>query len=192
MPENPLADMTDEALVAASLRDSAYFNELVLRYEEKLRRYIRRIGRVTNEDVEDILQEVFMKLYLNLNAFNPKLSFSSWVYRITHNETMTFFRKRKVRPQGHQIDLLPEVFENLASEIDSIGEVEAAELHEALRKSIDTLSEKYREVIVLKYFEYKNYDEISDILKIPPGTVATRLARARNELARHLNHFNHG
>ncbi len=92
---NHLDQKTDEEIITLVLSDKHYYAEIVLRYEEKLTRYVRRIAQLTLEELEDLLQDIFVKAYININGFNPTLSFSSWIYRITHNETMTLMRKRK-------------------------------------------------------------------------------------------------
>src|SRR5690606_8168284 len=94
---------SDEMLVALSLEDKERFGELIERYESKLGRYIARLGIRTAEDRQDVLQEIFLKVYKNLNGFDPKLSFSSWIYRIAHNEAISWYRKQSVRPEGNLI-----------------------------------------------------------------------------------------
>jgi RNA polymerase sigma-70 factor (ECF subfamily) len=173
---------TDEDLVKLSLTDKHYFGELVDRYERKLRRYVKRIGRLSVEDEEDLLQNIFIKTYQNLNAFDVSLKFSSWVYRIAHNETVSFFRHRSVRPEGHAEYISDEEFNNLASELDIHKELETKEIRKAVVTSLSLLDAKYKDILFLKYFEYKSYDEISDILLIPPGTVAVRLSRAKERM----------
>ncbi|MDD5489902.1 MAG: sigma-70 family RNA polymerase sigma factor, partial [Candidatus Moranbacteria bacterium] len=79
-------EKTDEEMVALTLKNQDYFACLVERYEPKLMRYIRRISAATQEDAEDLLQDVFVKVYRNLNDFDQKLKFSSWIYRIAHNQ----------------------------------------------------------------------------------------------------------
>src|SRR5665647_2704997 len=87
MPET----MTDEEIVRRTLLDKEAFALLIERYEAKLMRYCERLGVGLREDREDILQNAFVKAYKNLNSFDPTLAFSSWMYRIVHNETMGFF-----------------------------------------------------------------------------------------------------
>ena len=91
-------EKTDEELVILTLADQEYFLYLMKRYEQKLLAYIKRITSISHEEAEDVLQETFIKTYLNLNNFDPDLKFSSWIYRIAHNEVINNFRKSKVRP----------------------------------------------------------------------------------------------
>lgn len=185
---------TDEELVSLSLENKRFFAEIVGRYEHRLSVYIGRLGRLSAEDTEDVLQEVFLAVYQNLNSFDADLKFSSWIYRIAHNATMAFFRKRRVRPEGHVIDASEEVLATIASELSLMRELEAKDDREKVNAALAQLSERAREVLILKFFEHKSYDEISDILTLPPGTVATRLHRAKEELRRILeaNGYTHG
>ena len=89
-----MTDEEDGEIVRRTLADKEAFVVLIERYEAKLERYLTRLGVGLPEDREDILQNVFIKAYKNLNSFDPTLTFSSWIYRIAHNETMSFFRSR--------------------------------------------------------------------------------------------------
>lgn len=180
--------ITDEEIVTRTLQDKESFGLLISRYEERLTRYVRRIGRFSNEDVEDILQESFIKAYRYLNDFDKSLSFSSWMYRITHNEAISFYRKKIVRPEGHldadsETTLLFIQSDISSSELSFDAGVSQEEIHRALQ----LLPAKYRDVIVLRFFEHKEYDEISDILKIPIGSVGTLLHRGKKQMGEILN-----
>jgi RNA polymerase sigma-70 factor, ECF subfamily len=181
MPEaNP---QSDEELVAICLsEDKEAFGILVERYEDRLSRYIRRISRLRSEDIEDLLQIVFLKVWQNLQSFKPHLKFSSWIYRIAHNETLTYIRNGKSGAHGHMLDIDKEVLQNIASEIDVFKDASKEHDGEVLRKVLAKLPQDQYDVIVLKFFEEKSYDEISDILTIPPGTVATRINRAKSKI----------
>lgn len=173
---------TDEELVRLSLSNKEEFALLVERYAPKLRSYISRLGVLRTEDTEDILQETFVRAYQNLNEFDASFKFSSWIYRIAHNQTMTFFRKRHARPEGHMVDLGEMELDALASESDVFKEsaqsYDAVKLQEVLR----TLPREQYEILILRFFEHKSYDEISDILSLAPGTVAARINRAKAKI----------
>jgi RNA polymerase sigma-70 factor (ECF subfamily) len=178
---NDYENMPDEHLVQLSLKDQDCFYYLMKRYEIKILRYIKRLTTVSEEEAEDIIQEVFIKVYRNLNGFNRKLKFSSWIYRIAHNEIINQYRKTKLR-----LAMIPLNIEDEASLIGSIndtieinGAYENLENAERVRKALSELPDKYREILVLRYLEDKSYDEISDILRKPPGTVATQINRAK-------------
>jgi RNA polymerase sigma-70 factor, ECF subfamily len=172
---------TDEQLVKLSLKDQEYFGYLVERYQDKLARYVNRITATSKEEIEDILQEVFIKVYENLNDFDTSLKFSSWIYRITHNQVISQYRKKQARPQKISLDCDLDYFKNLASEVDIAQELSQEERAEEVEKLLNKLDFQYKEILILKYFERKSYTEISDILKKPVNTVGTLLYRARKQ-----------
>lgn len=175
---------TDIELVHATLANPEQFLHLMNRYEQKLLRYIHRITAVSKEEGEDVLQDVFLKVYQNLRDVDESLSFSSWIYRITHNQVISQHRKRSARPQISHVD--DEVYQNIASEFDLVRDVDRTLLKERLSIALEKLDEKYRDVLILKFLEEKSYDEISDILKKPSGTIGTLINRAKKQLAKHI------
>ena len=183
-PEQP----TDEAIAAAVRTDKEQFGILMDRYEAKLRRYIARLGVRDLDDQLDVLQEVFIKTYRNINGFDTSLKFSSWIYRIAHNEAISWFRKKNVRPEGHLIGDSEEVLGFLSSSLDG-PDVQFDEKVNAkvVNRALWSLDQKYAEVLVLRYFEHKEYEEISDILKIPVGSVGTLIHRGKKQLSRAIN-----
>ena len=184
---------SDEDLVKLTLADAEYYAVLMARYEAPLDRYIRRLGVSTQEDRQDVLQEVFIKAYRNLNGFDQALKFSSWLYRIAHNEAISWYRKKSVRPEGHLIDDGDTVLQFIeATELHTDAEAAERLNAEVLESALAALPSKYRTILVLRYFEYKEYEEISDILQIPIGTVGTLLHRGKTRLRKALqaNHVN--
>jgi len=168
----------DNQLVAQARENPAVYKEIVERYEGKLLAYVRRISGLNIEDAEDVLQEVFVKAYYNLNAFNDKLKFSSWIYRIAHNTTMSELRKRHVRPLYYYIE---EDLIRLSDGLEITNDLEKKEFNAHVRSILEGMDKKYGEILILKFLEEKDYKEISDILKIPAGTVATRINRAKKK-----------
>lgn len=181
-----IQDLSDEQLVALVLEQSSAYVFLVERYEEKLLRYVMRIGVRTREDAEDILQDVFLSAYRNLNDFDTDLKFSSWIYRIAHNKVISHFRKVSARvrttPYEGDVDLL----NILASDTDIAAEMDQKLKAEEVREILGAMDERYREVLVLKFLEDKDYKEISDILEKPMGTVATLINRAKKQFREHI------
>lgn len=167
---------TDNELVGLSLDDPDHFLCLIKRYESKLLYYIMRISKLGREDAEDILQDVFIKTYYHLNEFNSDLKFSSWIYRIAHNQTISEIRKKISRPtvpfEKEDIDKLEDAFD-MAREIDN--SLDRDKIDEALSK----MDEKYREVLVLRFLDEKDYIEIADILKKPVSTVGNLILRGK-------------
>jgi len=180
--------VTDVEIVQQALSDKERFGVLMDRYEAPLRRYIARLGIRNADDQLDVLQDVFLKVYRNLNGFDQTLKFSSWIYRIAHNEAISAFRKKNVRPEGHLVADSEEILSFVSSSMEAADEkfdktINAEQVNQALLK----LDEKYREVLLLRFFEHKEYDEISDILQIPTGSVGTLIHRGKKQLATVIN-----
>lgn len=172
---------TDEELVILTLENQDFFACLVNRYTEKLRRYIMRITSVTREDSEDFLQEIFVKAYRHLNSFDQNLKFSSWIYRIAHNHVISHWRKLQNRPQVLKLEAVEDFLKFMSTDEDLATDTERKFNAEEVRKVISEMDPKYKEVLVLKFLEGKDYKEISDILQKPLGTVATLINRAKKQ-----------
>ena len=179
-------DISDEEIVKLALHNTAFFAVLVRRYEDKLSRYIRRLGVSSKEDREDVLQNVFIKIYKNLNSFDKTLSFSSWAYRITHNEAVNFFRTKSRRPNTVDIEEMDDFLASVKSDDDITRDTNNSLNNDAILKILDSFDEKYRTVLVLRYLEDREYGEISDILKIPVSSVGVLLHRAKEKLRKEI------
>ncbi len=177
-----LMEASDQDIVRQTLADRHRFRILVERYQDALLRYVRRLGCSDVEAAKDILQEAFIKAYLNLNDYDSAHSFSTWLYRIVHNETMSYFQKQKNRPQAVADESGLYVFDTLLDELDMLEEIDSAFRSEAVAQALGKLKPQYHDVLVLRFFEEKSYDEIADILRIPHGTVATYIARGKADL----------
>lgn len=176
---------TDEQIVVLTLKNQDYYLCLMKRYEAKLLNYILKISNISREDGEDILQEVFVKAYQNLNDFDLNFKFSNWIYSIAHNTTISAFRKKKVCPQ---IVLWED--EDLNNILESTLDVENTSLQKLTYKQIleiiNQMPLKYKDVLILKFAEGKDYQEMSDILRKPMGTIATLINRAKKSLKQEL------
>ncbi len=172
---------SDEELVQIALADQESFGLIIDRYSEPLSRYIRRLTRLDEEEVEDVLQDIFIKIYLNLNDFDHRLKFSSWIYRVAHNQVIDHWRKSQVRPST-AIDPDDAFWLSVADDLDLEAEANRRELGVKIRKLIDRLEGDCRAILILRYLEDKDYQEISDIMKKPIGTVATLINRAKKKL----------
>lgn len=179
--DNECQKYSDEVLVGLVLADSDYYACLVNRYTEALRRYVIRLGSNAT-DSDDILQDVFLNAYLHLNDFDRDLKFSSWLYRIAHNQTISAFRKTNVRPTVELNDLEP--WQEVVKDSCPGKQIDQEILHQKIKVVLEKIDPKYREVLVLKFFEEKDYSEMSDILKKPMGTIATLVSRAKKQFAK--------
>jgi len=174
-------NLSDADLVRLTLENQSNFLYLVDRYKSRLMNYIRRLTNINDADIEDILQEVFIKVYLNLNDFNSDLKFSSWIYRITHNQVISSYRKLKARPEGYAVNIDDKAALNLAADIDIMAGTDLEITKQKINKVLNGLDRKYRDILILKFLEEKNYQEISDIIKKPAGTVASIINKAKQE-----------
>ncbi len=168
--------------------DKELFGVLIDRYEAKLTRYIKRFLQ-NEEDVADIVQNVFIKVFVNLQSFDVDRSFNSWIYRIAHNETVTYLKKRgNEKVSFLDFDtMFPHPF---AKETADKGTLDK-ELEELMSSSLSLIPLKYKEVLVLYYYEELSYQEIADVLHIPIATVGVRLRRGREQLEKYIKKEDH-
>lgn len=179
-----IKDKTDNELVVMIRDNPEYLSYLIDRYKNKLFKYVKRRLNVDNQDMEDILQDVFIKIYRNINEYDDNLVFSSWVYRITHNHMIDWLRKNK-RHVHISIDdeenKLIHILEDENTKIDN-SVLQKKEDFDILKKEISKLPQDYQEILILKFFEDKSYEEISDILKISISSVGVKINRAKKIL----------
>lgn len=138
------------------------------------------------ELAEDISQEVFISCYKNLETFKNKSSYKTWLYQITVNKCKDYFRSWSFRNINYQ-DLIRSVFASGDQSIES--NIVHKESQEMIFERVLSLPVKYREVIILHYYEELSINEISDLLSSNSNTVKTRLHRARNLLGSYLKEW---
>jgi len=167
----------EELVVLVCNRDQELYAELITRYQNKLLRYVEYLVRNTAA-AEDVVQSAFIKAFINLRSFNTKRKFSSWIYRIAHNQALNQLKKRR-----REVGLTEPLLRKLVSKQPQPEEDFAAdEIKHLLKGCLDELPLRYREPLALAYLEEKSYQEISDTLRIPTGTVGTRINRAKKLL----------
>jgi len=190
-PLSSYKDSNDETLArAVQGGDKTAFGELVDRYEAKLTRYARKF-LANRDDVKDLVQDVFVKAFCNIQSFDASRRFSPWVYRIAHNEFVNELeRKRRDRLTFLDFDtILP----HPAAKETADFEANKNDLRRTLDTYLNQLDAKYREPLVLYYFQELEYKEIADILHIPVATVGVRLQRGRAMLKKIIDNVNdHG
>ena len=179
----------DGAVVSAFLTgEERAFQELVDRYQTRLLNFIyRTIG--DRERAEDLVQEVFIRVYRHLHRFDRSKKFSTWIYTIASNLAKNELRNRSRNPlvlfqairKNWQDDDRPLQFEDPASRPDDL--YRKRHLRELVEQSVGRLPEHHREVFVLRELEGKSYEEIAEITSCNLGTVKSRLNRARNAFA---------
>jgi len=164
--------LTDEEIVEnVRSNEPNTYAIIIERYKDKLLRYATNLIHDENM-ASHVVQDAFIKAYVNLNGFNTKKKFSSWIYRIVHNEAVNVIKKYK-----QEVPILDD-FDFESSE-DTLKEFEQKEMSENIEKCLNSIPLIYSEPLSLYYLEEKSYEEISDILRIPMGTIATRISRAK-------------
>ncbi|MCF7843545.1 RNA polymerase sigma factor [Candidatus Gracilibacteria bacterium] len=165
-------NLSDEEIVEqVRSKDREMYSIIIERYQHKLTRYVTHL--VYDKDIAlDIVQSTFIKAFINLNSFDTKKKFSSWIYRIAHNEAMNSIKKYKKEIK------MPEGFD-FPSDEDITKDFEKKENIIKVEKCLEKIPVLYSEPLSLFYLDEKTYEEISDILRIPMGTVATRISRAK-------------
>lgn len=171
-------EITDEEIVAKVQNgDIESFGILMKRYESKLTRYGTKF-MANRDDIKDLVQEVFIKVYVNIKSFDIGKRFSPWIYRIAHNEFINSVKKKKLKPLiFFDAD---EIFPHPIANETADGDANDRELKTELARCIDQLPTKYREVLILYYFEELSYEEIAEVLHIPASTVGVRLSRGKS------------
>ncbi len=161
------------------------FEELVRRHQQRVFALVGSILR-KQEDVEDIAQQVFLKVYLSIKKFDQRAAFSTWLYKITVNECWDYLRKKKVRPLVYESDLSEEQVSRLDGIISADrlapGPSERLEVKNLLEQMLEKLPEQDRQLLILKEVEGFSVQELAEILDLNVNTVKVRLFRARGRI----------
>ena len=188
-PSSPFTGQEDPRVVQAFLDgDARAFTELVMRYQSRLLNFVyRTIG--DRERAEDLVQEVFVRVYRHLHRFDQSKKFSTWIYTIASNLAKNELRNRSRNPlvlfqtikKQWDDDHRPLQFEDSSMRPDDL--YRKRHLQELVERAADELPEHHREVFILREIEGKTYEEIAEITDTQLGTVKSRLNRARNRFA---------
>ncbi len=172
-------NLTDAEVVTAVLSGNKdMYAQIVEKYEARLLRYILFLIK-DYDQASDVLQDTFIKAYINLHSFHLNKKFSSWIYRIAHNEAVNAIKKAKKTSTFSELDISGD---NFAVEFSGAYVMDKMFLKKEVQQCLKTLDVKYSEVIALYFFENLTYTEISDILHIPTSTVGVRINRAKTIL----------
>ncbi len=140
------------------------------------------------QDAEDLVQETYLKAYRYYDKFTEGTNLKAWLFRILKNTFINNYRKKQSRPLTSSFTDIEDAFETQISDLRN-GHIPSPEedalenvMDEDVQKALDELSEDYRMVVLLADIEGFSYQEIAEILDIPPGTVMSRLYRARRKL----------
>src|SRR5437763_13140648 len=184
--------LDDRALVSRVLEgDRDRFTQLVKRYEKRVINYVYRITH-RYEEAHDLAQEIFVKVFLALDRYDPKYQFSTWLFRIAQNSAIDALRKKAIaevpltRPADDENTKEREFADDGISPYRALKN---KQLSAAIDKAVTELPADYRELIQLRHFAELSYEEIASMKKLPLGTVKNKLFRARNLLKDALGEF---
>lgn len=171
--------LSDQELVILTLESShRAFEEIVNRYQEPILRYTLRLLNNNQQDAQDVVSESFFRAFKNLASYKPDHKFSSWLYRIAHNQAVSMIKSKS---NMFFVDI-----ENFFQIISPPKQEPIISLQE-LDQILDQLKLKDKNLLVLFYLEQKSLREISDILFLTENTVAQQLSRARQKARNIIN-----
>jgi RNA polymerase sigma-70 factor (ECF subfamily) len=169
----------EEIIVEIKKGKKEYFEILIIRYKDKLARYAKKF-LLDKFDTDDLIQDVFIKSYINLESFDESRRFSPWIYRIAHNEFLNKVKKKLTEK------LLPIDFDTFFPHPEAKERSDKSTedfLNENILNSyLEKLDAKYREILVLYFYEDMDYKDIAEVLSIPVSTVGVRISRAKEKL----------
>lgn len=172
---------SDDQLIDATLEgDSAAFGGLVRKYQDRLfTTMTHAIG--SQVEAEDVVQEAFTSAFVKLSSFKRQSQFYTWLYRIAFNTWLS--RRRRKRPaasleQQRELAGTEPMDTRETAEDQAIRDEDAQVLYESMR----TLADEHRQILILREFDGRSYEEIGEICDLPVGTVRSRLHRARKQL----------
>lgn len=190
--KKPEAQVSDEDLIERFQQgDSQAYDQIVRRYKEQLLNFVFRfLGNA--EEAEDVVQETFLRVYRNRFAYTRVAKFSTWIYTIAGNLARTELRRRKRRRLfsiSTDMGLEDRDFEISDDVFNPETHVDSAMQEELIQREISKLSPKFREVIILRDVQELSYEEVSKIIRVPIGTVKSRVNRARLRLQARLKNL---
>ena len=180
------SSLQDEKYVKKALEgDQRAYQQLTEKYRRPLQYHVTKMVKET-EQVEDLVQEAFIKAFKNLDSYNSSYAFSTWLYRITTNHTIDYLRKKKLRTTSIDKPIKTREGEMSFELPDEQAQTDRTIIRKQRKKiithAIENLPEKYRQVIEMRHIEELSYQEIADKLDLPLGTVKAQLFRAREFL----------
>ena len=183
------ADTDGELVRRVQKGDRRAFDLLFLRYQHKIQGLVGRYVHAP-EEVEDVVQEAFIKAYRALPRFRGESAFYTWLYRIAVNTSKNHLVSRARRPQGVDLDAsdgdAAEVADALKDTEDPEGALRRDELEAVVNHAIGELPEDLRAALTLREFDGLSYEQIAVVMDCPVGTVRSRIFRAREAVDAHI------
>lgn len=167
--------------------ETALFEIIIERYQGKLFAYLYRLVG-NKEEAQDLLQDVFIKAFRNMKSYDVERKFSSWIYRIAHNEAINYLKRKSLRRLISWEDIVSTRDKLMTSDTED-GADKAWLRKEVITEAdeaINRLPIKYKQVLLLRYYSEKSYEEISEILQKPINTVGTLINRAKKKMAKEV------
>ena len=189
LKEQKTAELSDEELIHRFQDGDIYaFDAIVNRYKDQLLNFASRFLN-NPEEAEDVVQETFLRIFRNKHAYREIAKFSTWVYTIAGNLAKTELRKRKRRKYLYLSDMGydDKEYEIVDPSANTEKEVESLFQEKIIQKAIDELPPRFRQVILLVEIQELPYEEVSKIMRVPLGTVKSRVNRARLKLQAKLS-----
>lgn len=162
-------------------KEQQAFRLLVDKYKEKLYWHIRRM-LISHEDTDDILQNVFVKIWQGLKEFRYESRLYTWMYRIATNESLNFLNEKKRKVYGN----MDEISVLLENTLESDPYFSGDEIQKELQKAILTLSDRQRVVFNMKYFDDMSYEDIARVLEVAVGTLKATYHNAVKKIEANL------
>lgn len=166
--------------------DQQAYAELMKKYRDSI--YFMMVKMVNNpDDADDLTIEAFGKAFNRLHQYTPNYAFSTWLFKIASNNCIDFIRKKKMNTTSIDKPITNDSGDQMhidvkSEQLDPEEKVIRKQKIRLMRKLVDQLKPRYRELVVLRYFKEYSYEEISQELDIPLGTVKAQLYRAREAL----------
>lgn len=175
--------LSDAQLVVLALDgDSQAFDTLLRRYREEIYNLCLQRTSGNREDASDLVQETFVKVYMNLAKYDPKFTFGQWIYTIARNTFIDHIRRRR---DEMSIDQIGGISAGAPTFDESPDERIISEQHSLqIEKCMNALPEKYRQMAKMRFEREMSYEEIASQLELPIGTVKTQIHRARERLCK--------
>ncbi len=186
-PQAEREEFSDEDLILAIQKgDKDQFEIIVNRYSSKIFRYLYYRFHFSKSLSEELVQDVFVKVWINIWTFQEKKKFSSWIYMIAHNISVDWLRKNNNELQNSitpmNYDEARDFWDDIESK-DNVKKITESDFKKTLIwKLLDELWEKYRDAMILYYFEQKSYEEIAEIMWSNKNSIWSLISRAKKKL----------
>jgi RNA polymerase sigma-70 factor (ECF subfamily) len=180
-PGSVEVESDDSLILSVQAGDRAAYDRLVKRYQRRIYFLARRMAR-DHDAADDIAQETFVRAWFAIGSFTVGRSFYTWIYRICMNLSINHLKRGKTMVPVSRLGDGPDPLERESPAPDASDTLVSSELTAKIESAIDSLSPKYKSVLVLRVYEEMSYEDIARTLDISVGTVMSRLFRAREKV----------